>query len=192
MYRITCPDPLELGEYHLGVLSQDRSAAVAEHLAECPHCRHEIAQLTDYLAELEPSPRHDPVNQAMDTIRVIVARLVSGGALGQPALSPAFASVRGGEQGPLIYEAGEVQTMIEIQEDANRPDHRTILGLAIGLDVPQETTAHLWATEQCLATVPVDELGNFVLPNVVRGHYELMLSGPKTEIHIQDLAIGTG
>jgi len=192
LYRITCPDPTELGEYHLGVLPLDRTKAVAEHLAECPHCRREVAQLTEYLAELEPSPRLDPLDQVVQRIRVLVARLVSGRPLGQPALSPAFASLRGGEQEPLIYEAGEVQVMIEIQEDADRPDRSTILGLVIGSDAPQELKAHLWAAEQRLATVPVDELGNFVLSNVLCGSYELMLSGPEIDIHIQDLEIGPG
>jgi hypothetical protein len=62
----------------------------------------------------------------------------------------------------------------------------------IGLEAPQELEAHLWTAEQRLVTIPVDELGNFVLSNVLCGHYELMLSGPETDIHIQDLEIGTG
>lgn len=192
LYRITCPDPIELGEYHLGVLSLERTKAIAEHLAECPHCRREVAQLVEYLAELEPSLRLDPLDQVVGRIRVLVARLVSGGPPGQPAPSPAFASLRGEEQEPLTYEAGEVQVIIDLQEDAERPDRRTILGLVIGLDAPQELKAHLWAAEQRLATVPVDELGNFVLPNVPCGSYELMLSRPEIDIHIQDLEIGAG
>jgi len=190
MYRITCPAPTELGEYHLGMLPLDQAKAVAEHLAECPHCRREITQLIEYLAELEPSLRLDLVDQVVEQVRVLVARLVSGGPLGQPALAPAFAGVRGAEPEPLIYQAEEVQVMLEIQEDADRPDHRTLLGLVIGLDTLQGFAAHLWAAEQLLATAPVDELGNFVLSNLIRGRYELMLSGPKTGIHIQDLEIG--
>jgi hypothetical protein len=197
LYRITCPNSTELGEYHLGVLPVDRARAIAEHLAECPHCRREIAQLADYLAELEPSigwdasAQRDALDQVVERVRVLVARLINGGPLGQPALAPAFASVRGEGQEPLMYQAGEMQVMIEIEEDVDRPDHKTILGLVVGSEAPQELEAHLWAGEQPLATVPVDELGNFVLSNVVCGSYELMLSGPKIDIHIQDLEIGT-
>ena len=191
LYRVTCPDPTELGEYHLGVLSAKRAEAVAEHLAECPYCRREIAQLKNYLAELEPSPGLDLLDQVVEQVRVLVARLVSGGPSGQPALAPAFAGVRGEEQEPLLYQAEDVQVMLEIQEDADRPDHRTLLGLVVGLPTPQEFAAHLWASEQLLATTPVDELGNFVLSNLIRGRYELMLSGPRTGIHIQDLDIGS-
>ncbi len=190
LYRITCPEPTELGEYHLGLLPLERSKRVTEHLAECPHCRREIAQLKDYLAELEPSLGLDLLDQVVERVRVLVARLVSGGPLGQPALAPAFAGVRGGGQEPLIYQAEEVQVMLDIQEDTDRPDYRTLLGLVVGLDTPQGFAAHLWAAEQLLATAPVDELGNFVLSNLIRGSYELMLSGPKTGIHIQDLEIG--
>ncbi len=192
LYRIDCPSPFELGEYHLGLLPAAQMEAIGHHLDKCLHCRREVTQLEGYLADLEPTLEPGPLEQTVERIRVLVARLVSGRPLGQAALSPAFASVRGGEQEPLIYEAGEVQVMIEIQEDADRPDHRMILGLVIGLDTPQELEAHLWAAGQRLATVPVDELGNFVLSNVICGSYELILSRPETDIHIQDLEIGTG
>jgi hypothetical protein len=132
------------------------------------------------------------VDQVTERVRVLVARLVSGGPLGQPAPAPAFAPVRGGAQEPLIYEAGDIQMMIDIQQDVKRPDHRTILGLTIGLEAPQRVEAHLWAAEQCIATVPVDDLGNFVLSDVICGSYELMLCGPKIDIHVQDLDIGVG
>jgi anti-sigma factor RsiW len=190
MYRITCPEPTELGEYHLGILPAEQAEAVTRHLDECPHCRREVAQLAEYLAELEPSPSLDLVDQVRENVRVLVARLVSGGPLGQPALAPAYAGLRGGGPEPLIYQAQEIQVMLEIQEDADRPDHRTLLGLVVGLGTSQGFQAHLWASEQLLATAPVDELGNFVLSNLIRGRYELMLSGPKTGIHIQDLEIG--
>ena len=196
LYRVDCPSPFELGEYHLGMLPAAQMEAIRHHLDECPHCRSEIAQLEGYLANLAPDLAPDlapgPLQQVMEHVRVVVARLVDARPLGQPALSPAFASMRGGEQEPLIYEAGEIQVVIEIQEDVDRPDHKTILGLVIGLDAPQELKAHLWATEQRLATIPVDELGNFVLSNVLCGSYELMLSGPEIDIHIQDLEIGIG
>jgi anti-sigma factor RsiW len=48
LYRFNCPPPATLGEYHLGVLPGDRAAAVTQHLAECPRCGSEIAQLKDY------------------------------------------------------------------------------------------------------------------------------------------------
>ena len=150
LYRITCPSPLELGEYHLGVLPPAQTEPITRHLRECPHCTGEVAQLADYLAELEPSLGHDLLAQIEERVRVLVARLVSGGPLGGPALAPAFAPVRGTDRGPLTYQAEDIQVVIEVQQQATRPDLGMILGLVIGWDTPQELQAHLWRAEQRL------------------------------------------
>ena len=122
---------------------------------------------------------------------MLVARLVSGGPLGGPALAPAFAPVRGTDRGPLTYQAEDIQVVIEVQQQATRPDLGMILGLVIGWDTPQELQAHLWRAEQRLASTPVDELGNFDFSDIARSRYELILSGPEIEVHIQDLDTGT-
>jgi hypothetical protein len=194
LYRFTCPSPVELGEYHVGLLPRDQAAAVAQHLAECPHCTREVAQLKDYLAELAPALEPSPLERIKERARVLVARLVNGGLeaglLGQPALAPAYAGVRGEEREPTLYQADEVQVAIEIQEDAEQPDRKILLGLVIGTE-PSGVKAHLWQAEQHVAVVSVDELGNFVIPDLAPGSYELILSGPEIEIHIQDLQVGT-
>jgi hypothetical protein len=43
---------MELGEHHLDLLDPVRSASVAYHLHECPHCAYEVAQLKGYLGDL--------------------------------------------------------------------------------------------------------------------------------------------
>jgi hypothetical protein len=194
LYRITCPSAVELGEYHLGTLPHDQAAAVARHLAECPHCTREVAQLRDYLTELAPALELSPLERVKEQVRVLVARLVNGGLeaglLGQPALAPAYAGVRGEEGEPYLYQADDVQIAIEVQDDAERPDRKVILGLVMGTE-PDKVKAHLWQADQRVAVAPVDELGNFVIPDLVAGRYELILSGPEIEIHIQDLQVGT-
>ena len=197
LYRIACPSPTELGEHHLDVLPRDRTAAMAQHLAECPHCAREVAQLKGYLAELAPSLELGPLERVKERVRVLVARLVNGGLggglLNQPALAPAYAGVRGehGEkEGPYLYQADGVQVAIEVQDDAGRPGRKVILGLVVGAE-PGGLKVHLWQADQRVAVVPVDELGNFVIPDLALGSYELILSGPEVEIHIQELRIGT-
>ena len=54
LYRAVCPTPDELGDYDLGLLPTDQALAVTQHLAECPHCTREIAQLQAFLTELSP------------------------------------------------------------------------------------------------------------------------------------------
>jgi hypothetical protein len=186
LYRFTCPSPAELGEYHLGLLPSDQAADVASHLAECPHCTREIAQLKDYLSELKP----DLEFSLQERIRVLVARLVrarrGNGASG--ALSPAYAGLRGEAEGPYLYQADDIQIAVEIQDDIERQGRKVLLGLVTNTD-PQKLEVHLWQADRRITTTPVDELGTFIIPNVAPGNYELILSGPEVEIHIQGLEI---
>jgi hypothetical protein len=194
LYRLTCPSSMELGEYNLGLLPRDQAAAVARHLAECPHCTREVAQLKDYLTEMAPTLELGPLEWVKEQVKVLVARLVSGGPGGRPlkrpALAPAYAGVRGEEEGPYVYQAGDVQIAIGVQDDAERPGRKVIFGLATGM-ATGEAQVHLREAGQRVAVVPVDELGNFVLPNLAPGTYDLILSGPGVEIHVPELQVET-
>lgn len=193
LYRFACPTPLELGEYHLGTLARDRSQAIAGHLAGCPHCTRELVDLEDYLHQVAPSLEPARLELIKEQIRVIVARLVSGagapGPLTGPSLAPAFAGLRGAEEGPYLYEAGEIQIAVEVQDDTTRPGGKAILGLVMGAE-PIGGLALLWQAEQQVAEAPVDELGNFVIPDLDPGSYQLILSSPQVEVHIHDLQVG--
>jgi len=169
--------------------------AVRHHLDECPHCYREIAQLEGYLAELEPAPEPTLPERVADRIRVLVARLVSGGSgsglPGQRVPAPAYAGLRGdGSKAPLVYRADDVQVCVEVEADAERPSRSTVLGLVIGLEETSGFEAYLYQAAQCVMTTSVDELGNFVLPDLPPGEYELILSSPDLEIHIQHIQVG--
>lgn len=189
MYRIDCPTSLELGEYQLGMLADAQARTIARHLKECPLCSREVSQLKTYLGDLSS----DLEFSFADRIKVLVANLVRAGdradPLGGPALAPAFAGLRGEEIGPRLYQAGEAQVDIEIQDDAARGDRKTLLALVTGIDT-SELVAHLWLAGRRVGEVPVDELGNLVVPNLAPGSYELILSGPEVEVHIRDLDVG--
>jgi hypothetical protein len=49
LYRWDCPPNQVLGEYHLGLLSKELTAAVKNHLATCVLCTAEVATLTEFL-----------------------------------------------------------------------------------------------------------------------------------------------
>jgi len=184
LYRLSCPPAVELGEYHLGVLDAARAATIAAHLAGCVHCSREVAQLEGYLDDLASDLTISPLEQFKEQVRVLVASLV-GGARGAGQV-PAFAGVRGEQAGPLVYQADDVQVVLEIQDDAEHPDRKTMLGLLTGKD-PQGMRVSLWQDEQLLTQVPVDDLGNFVITQLRPGGYELIVAGPDVEIHIQAL-----
>jgi hypothetical protein len=189
LYRITCPSPHELGEYHLGLLQPDKAEAIRQHLAECPHCAQEIAQLQAYVGELAPDLEYS----LSDRIKVWVARLLEGGAeRASPrtgALQPALAGLRGETSVPYIYQARDAQVVIEIQEDTEHTGYKVLLGLVTGIDTGG-FQAHLWRAGSRVATTEIDELGNLALPGLEPGQYELILAGPEIEIHIQELQVG--
>ncbi len=189
LFRIDCPSSLELGEYQLGLLPVETSIAIARHASVCPYCTAEIETLVGFMAQPEPLPASAPA-PALSRLRVRVADLVSGAssALGRPALAPAFAGLRGDDDGPLIYEAGDAQVILDVQDDEERPDRRAIIGLLLGL-ADQDVTVHLWRDEQPVSRIEADMFGNFSFDDLAPGQYELFVSGELEEIHIQDLQV---
>src|SRR5215216_3170398 len=103
-YRVTCPSPLELGDYHLGYLPAPQVLVVSQHLRECPLCRQEMAILENFLATLAPE------NSLLGAAQVFIARLMGAGTENSPA--PAL---RGEAKGPLTFEANGIVILLDIQ-----------------------------------------------------------------------------
>jgi hypothetical protein len=181
LYRLTCPETAELGEYQLDLLDKPRHREIAQHLDACPHCAQEAAHLQHFLAELAPDLRQGVFNP----IKVLIARLISQQKSGGQ-FQPAFA-VRGGEQAPRIYEAGDTQIVLEVQQTAT-PATKTLVGLILGTDTA-DLTAYLWRDDETINSTEVDEIGNFVLSNVESGNYELIISGAEMEIRVSAVEI---
>jgi hypothetical protein len=74
LYRATCPTPMELGEFHLRALAAPQRLVIAQHLRECPHCTQELSELERFLSDIAPQPSR------IEPIKVLIARLVNGGA----------------------------------------------------------------------------------------------------------------
>lgn len=196
LFRATCPSALELGEYHQGLLPAASSALVQQHLATCPHCTQEFAQLVSFMDAPDPYLRTDPLAAVKQGVKVLVARLVNGpqvsSLFGPPALAPALAGLRGAADEPLIYEAEDVQVSIEIQGDAELPGHLAIFGLVTSLDDGHAIQAELWRDQQRLASAQVDVIGNFTFGGLAPGEYELFISSDAFDIHVQSLRVGPG
>lgn len=184
LYRITCPDSATLGNFHLGLLPDEAAAPITKHLTICPHCTQEIAQLEAFLAEtavsLQPS--------TAERIKVWIAkRLPTGGASSDGLGTPAFA-LRGSDTGPLMYEAGDAQLSLEVQDDPEHPGRKAILGLVLGIETTN-VEAKLLRGDVVETAVSLDELSNFTFTNLLAGTYQLLVVGPTTEIHVQELTI---
>jgi hypothetical protein len=190
LYRADCPSPLELGEYNLELLPEERMRAVHLHVQSCPQCSREMAQLDAFLAELAPDIEHSLVEQVAARVRVVIARLVSGlegsGGLGRPALAPAVAGLRGAETPVLVYEADGLQITLRSEPDPGAPGRLVLLGLVMGAE-GEGWRAHLWRGEQRVGTVAVDEWGNLAFAGLEPGRYQVVLEGPGVEIHLPEL-----
>ena len=187
LFRVDCPSSMDVGEYQLGLLPAEQALAVEKHLAECTFCSGERSLLASFLAETSPITKTDLLAPVKETMRILVARLTtgfSGGLLGQPGLAPAMAGLRGAADGPLMYEAEEVQVMAEVMDDTTHPGRKSILGLLTGIYQSHGFQAYLWQAATHRATVIVNDLGNFTIDNLTPGDYSLVLSGPDMEIHL--------
>jgi hypothetical protein len=185
LYRIDCPSPEDLGEYHLKMLSDEQTQAIRQHVDSCPHCSRELAQLEKYLADLAPAIEFS----FREKVQILIAKLLPSSldASLSPSPNPAFA-LRGEIDGPLMYEAGDYQLNLEIQDDPTKPGHKSILGLLVGGD-GSVFEAQLWQNGRSLQKTTIDDLGNFVFTGVQPGTYDLILSQHVTEIHVQAFEI---
>lgn len=195
-YRSACPEPLALGDYRLGVLDRADARRIAGHVAGCPHCGRELAQLAWFLSDRAPAAAADRLAAAAAAtagqIRVLVARLAGGvhDALSAPApaLAPAYAGIRGEAAGPMIYEAGAARVHLHPQPDPAAAGRRELLGLLTGAG-PAGFTASLWQRDALVASVPVDDGGNFVFSDLAPGACELLIGGPGQEIYVREVGV---
>jgi hypothetical protein len=189
-YRRSCPSPDDLGEYLLGLQGRKQAAGISQHLRECKHCAHELAQLQLFLGDLAPSPEPSPLEEAIEQVRVVVARLISGASGQFLALqpAPAMAGLRGEEPAARVFAAEDAQIIVGVQPAAEAPDRLVLLGLITGVD-PAGYSVHVWQGGRLIASVPVDEVGNFIVSDLAPGGHELVLSGAVQEIYIEELPI---
>ena len=176
LFRLTCPPPLELGEYHLDLLDRTRAAEIEPHLMECPHCSREVAQLRSYLAELAPTIEFSPAQR----VEALVARLVNGIPGARPpeesAFAPALAALRGEAKGPLTFEADGILIVLDVQPAAE--GRVAILG-QVAADDPDRWTGASVELRQAgtlQMTATVDDLGAFRCEAFPAGPTEILIT----------------
>lgn len=178
LYRSTCPSPMELGEFHLGMLRASQRLYIGQHLRECPHCAQETSQLEGYLGDLSRPG-------LLATAKVFIAQLVSGReAIG----APDYAGLRGEGEGPVLYQADDIPIMIQVHDDMEKPGLRSLLGLVAGLKA-YGFMMEAYQQGNLINTTFIDEIGNFLFTHLPPGFYDLILLGPHTEIRIPSLEV---
>lgn len=164
-YRINCPTPMKLGEYHLGYLPDPQELVIAGHLRECLLCKREIAALDGFLDSLSPETR------LLGAMKVLIARLISG----QGDFAPSGRALRGSGREPLTFKANGIVIVLDIQPTDE--GKASIFGQVAADDQDQWTGAlvELRKDDQLQASTEVDDLGTFQYTSVIPGRQELMI-----------------
>jgi len=167
LYRMACPAPEVLGEWHLGLLED--ADVIAAHVRSCPHCAEEVQQLAALLAI---GIREPPV-------RKLTATLLPGPLPG----APAFALRGEASLQTATYTAEGYVVVVGIEPDLQHPEVRTVLGMVTGHPEPGGAQVFL-RSEGTERTVAVDDVGQFVFADVTPGRYDLLVWLPDAQIHV--------
>ena len=173
LYRSTCPPSMELGEYHLGLLPDSQALVVAQHVRGCPHCRREIAELEEFLAESDVQP------DLLQTAKMLFAQLVSGAGSGS---TPAFGALRGESKGPLTFEADGVVITLDVNPGLN--GQVSILGQVAADDQDQWTGAKVELKQADIPTLTtsLDDLGAFRFETVRPGATKFIITSTENVV----------
>lgn len=185
LHRSGCPAPLALGEYHLGLATEQQASEVIAHLTHCSACRAELADLAAFMQRLH-LPVADAAEDAFGALRTITARLSLGlfpGPSGAPA--PALRSaVADTETAPLVYSAEDVFVTVDSWIERLGQPGRVVAGLVVGPVDLTGAEAHM-AGAQGASTTPINNLGNFHFADVGPGAHHLVIRLPATGIQIE-------
>jgi anti-sigma factor RsiW len=187
LYRLDCPSPDLLRDYHWDYLPSDERRQVETHLDACPHCAAELADLVEFVAVDEEKPTSTLLaraRQAAEQVRLVVAQLAS------PGLSPAPV-LRGETREVLLFEAGDVALSVNLeQEDTGA---YTLFGQVLSPEpiLPGGSYARLTAREDGMMSVQtlLDANGGFALPVLHPGVYQLVVHLPEQRIVAPTLAL---
>lgn len=186
--RAMCPTSLELGEYESGLLVDSAKLQIERHVANCPACRKELNFLRDFLVEKRAvQPKSKTIASAPNGRKQIFAHLLTPG--NRSAVQSAWGALRGSESEPLVFSADAVQIVLEVQEDANHPAQKVLLGLVLGLERDQEFLVQLFQNGVEVASTPLDPFGNFVFSSLSSGLYQISLVGKQMEILLEPVTV---
>ena len=212
LYRWDCPPNQILGEYQLGLLSQDVATAVKIHLSTCVLCAAEVATLMEFLTNdsmlverppvtqvsVHPSSlnnRH-PVQEAKHAIDRLRDQSRAGNRRIAATLLPPQPQLafRGQTTAwPRRYTAKDLSISIQVEQGASRRESLQLIGFVThkgtALEALQGIPVLLSATADSVYTQSIDELGNFVFSSIAPATYTLELQFPESTIVIDQIPV---
>ena len=210
LYRWDCPPNQVLGEYQLGLLSNEIATAVKMHLSSCVLCAAEMAMLEQFIANdpmlverisVQPSSlnnHHTPkeaktlVDRLRDRSGAQVRRVIATMLPPQPRFAYQR-DVAGTEVWPRRYTAEDFSISIQIERGTSRRDSLQLIGFVTRkgatLEVLQGIPVVLSSQTNAVYKQNIDELGNFIFSSISPETYTLELQLPDSTIVIEQLPV---
>jgi hypothetical protein len=202
LFRRFCPTELELGEFELDLLEKSRRDDIATHVEYCPHCRQDLIQISKAitlpLAQEGQGQRLDQLPVLAERAKIFVIDLLSPP---PGVLTPAFpqGAVRGpdSEMETQVIQVGSYLVALSMERDPAQLDKYNLVGDISIMEEIDETSAwqaYLWQDGDLFETVSLQDANDFVFMGVPSSDkpYELIISSPTVEIHLQQLHIPGG
>jgi hypothetical protein len=203
LYRSQCPDATKLNFYCAGLMPPDERVDIAKHIAYCPLCADEVADIQYMLKDFAAFSETTSPPSPLPTVRRIIASLVPW----QPQL--VMRGDAASSSWPRQYRAESLNISLHLSRASS--GETLLLGLFSSID-PNESTesfdgipVDLYHTSDVLMdggedtqfrmpimSSQVDDLGNLVFKAVPLGKYVMIIRLPDTELVIKDLAIAHG
>ena len=200
LYRLDCPSAMELGEFEMGFLeATGRGEEIAVHSAACPRCLADLTQIRQYMAlplvngHLVRTTQEEKT-PFLEKLRVIIVDLLAPpqDLYVHSRLQPAM---RGAQEDmeTNVFQVGSYIIALSAVKNLSAWQKQQIVGDISPVTDADEKFHHwsafLWREGKLLATTPVNRDSHFIFDDIQFANkpHELILSGPKVEIHLQNL-----
>jgi hypothetical protein len=182
LYRFDCPSPDRLRLYHWGQLSSSEQSRIDRHLAVCPPCAAELAEMTEDAETVSESM--DRARQAADEADLILARPAAPERQFMPIL-------RGETREVLLFEVDDAALSINLeQEDSGA---YTLFGQLLlsnpTLSVEGCARVRPYHADRAPVRSILDVNGGFALPDLLPGTYQLVVDAPDFHIIVPNLTL---
>lgn len=160
--RWNCPTPDQLADFQMRLLSEAEARLTADHIATCPRCQQELADLSSFL-ERDDEPEQA---QAAPSLSVLPRVKRALEIFPTPQVSGAFAARGLHQDGLLMLSASGISIFLEIRRAG---EQHFLEGRIADDDLNRWTDAVVELRQQGMlnAASVVDTMGGFVchLPN---------------------------
>lgn len=180
LFRADCPSTLTLGEWQFGMMEGDGARRVQSHIATCPHCAAELADIQSAMNSTVSVPQtREPI------LRRLVMKLESllDEVAGTTAASPV--ALRG-ETWSGLYSNGDY--MISLTKRRAQGGY-SLQGSVITPEPMSKGQAQLTLkqNDSVIVQSPLSAAATFVFDQVQPGRYELIVTTASSELIVSEL-----